>query len=255
MRRMLVLTVLLLACQSNAAPAPAPAPAPKPAASEGQEAPPERVHEAAPSADQAARERAVFAAYMPEHFAIVTWARDVVVNGQLSPLREPLWLLAEHDYPEVIAPLAAPLAELQRAALLTAKAKTIESAAAGIAAMARQCGDCHATLDRALVRGSEELDIPLQPDSFSDRMLRHGWALDRMWDGLVMASDSRWNAGANALADAPDHVKTKLPDAALAALEQIRTLGERARAVSKSEERAQIYGALLAHCGTCHREM
>ena len=86
------------------------------------------------------------------------------------------------------------------------------------------------------------------------RMKRHAWATERLWEGLIVPSSVAWNAGANALVDSP------FPDdvlgrgvAARTAATDFKILADQAPFKKTVEERAALYAELLVTCATCHR--
>jgi hypothetical protein len=196
-------------------------------------------------------------ALMTQHFLITRWARDSVIEGDVESLRKPMRALATYQYPADLPPSwTCSLTRLQEAARATAEAGTLDLAATGVAAMARVCGDCHLehSGQPSLMKLSKEA-TPAGPDTLSQRMNRHMWALERMWLGLTGPSDAAWNAGASALAHAP--VKLKKAGGELSAnfrdsLNEVRALGARAREAKTSQERADVYGRTLATCAYCH---
>jgi mono/diheme cytochrome c family protein len=196
-------------------------------------------------------------AFMAEHFAVATWARDSVINGNLDALRRPVRALAEYRYTTVAPGGWLPqIAKLQEAARLTADARTLDLAATGVATMARICGDCHREHGGGptFVGSHREAERP-SSDSLGNRMYRHMWAADRMWEGLTGPSDESWHDGAAALAQAPEkppRADPPLPPKFAAALQQVRELGQRAGEAETMEERANVYALFLATCAGCH---
>ncbi len=195
--------------------------------------------------------------FMAEHFAVATWARDAVINGNLDALRRPLRALASYPYASV-APggwLSA-IAKLQQAARLTADAKTLDLAATGVATMGRICGECHREHGQGPVFvGSSPRSGAATSDTFGARMARHMWAADRMWEGLTGPSDQSWRDGAKALAQAPEappRTDPPLPPRFSEALLQVRALGQRAGEAESLEDRANVYAVFLASCAGCH---
>lgn len=195
-------------------------------------------------------------AVMVNHFYIAGWARDTLVYGDLDALRDTLRSIVEYRLPQG-AP--AGLAELQEAARVTAQAENLSTAAVGVAAMARVCGDCHRKLAVVIEGKAHHIETvtPKQTDAISERMFRHGWAAQRLWEGLVAPSDSIWQAGAAALQHAPMRAPMmKAPAAPAFAREllHIRELGTRANAAWSMEERTDVYAELLATCANCHAD-
>jgi cytochrome c553 len=204
------------------------------------------------SSDHDAR-RAALGAYMPEHFQIVTWARDSVINGELELMREPLLALAAHEYDDVTSDAwLIGIGRLQRIATVAADARTLAQASDAVAAMANECGRCHREMAPEPVLDTLQA-LPEQPpgETLGDRMLRHGWALDRMWEGMVLPSERAWMLGANALAHAPERTPA-LPPQAQRDLEALKRLGADAADAPSWEARTEVYGKLLAACASCH---
>jgi cytochrome c553 len=139
---------------------------------------------------------------------------------------------------------------------LAARAPDVTSAAAAVARVAATCGSCHASMKRPLayepMTGPPQADTPL-----ATRMVRHRWAADRLWDGLVGPSNESWRAGAAVLRDAP-----LFTDALTRDVEQyeavtklawtVQEIGARAGSAQDQSERAMLYGNLLATCASCH---
>ena len=194
---------------------------------------------------------------MVEHFLIGAWARDSVVDGRLQALRVPLRELADYRY-EAVVPggWMQGVAKLQAAARLTSDAETLETAASGVAAMARVCGECHVEQAAKLSYTPPTLShyTPMS-DEVEGRMLRHFSAAQRMWEGLVLPSDTAWLAGATALSHAPvtaPKLHAPARPGFAQALTSLRELGARATRAATLDERTNLYGLLLATCAHCH---
>jgi hypothetical protein len=192
---------------------------------------------------------------MADHFLIVSWARDSVIAGVLEPMRGPLNALAAYRYEEIHQPgWAQELAELQAAAALTASAKTLDVAAAGVATMGRICGQCHTDKHGGPAAPALPAEVGhyYAKDFVPERMERHMIAAQLLWEGLTGPSDATWKAGADALVKAPDQLDEELPPAFETDLREIRTLGVHAGNASTLAERADVFGVLIATCADCH---
>jgi hypothetical protein len=191
---------------------------------------------------------------MGDHFLITSWARDAVIAGVLEPMRDPLTALADYRYDDVRAGGWVPwIAELQEAARLTSKAATLDAAAMGVATMGRVCGECH----RANHGGPTIPEVPdplerLRADTVDERMGRHMWAAELLWEGVTGPSDASWKAGAKTLIEAPDELDDKMPASFDADLRAVQALGHEAEAADTLAERANVYGLLIATCADCH---
>ena len=89
---------------------------------------------------------------------------------------------------------------------------------------------------------------------FSGHMIRHVWAADRMFEGLVGPSDELWVAGAGVFADEALHGDV-IPVSAERHARRLHELGREATTLDGVQERARQYGLMLAECGACHAEM
>ncbi len=196
--------------------------------------------------------------YMAAHFAIATTARDWVIDGNLTALREPLFEFSSQEYEEAeVGGWLEGIGRMQHAARLTAEAHTLDLAAMGVATMARACGECHQEQGRGphfLAPGPDAYEAS-GPGEFSGRMVQHMWAADRMWEGVTGPSEASWKAGATALAQTPlqpPRMDPPLPEGFVAALGELRQLGQQATEAETLSARADVYGLLLASCSACH---
>jgi cytochrome c553 len=148
------------------------------------------------------------------------------------------------------------LEELRIYAGLAARAPDVSSASSAVARVAAACGSCHKAMKRgpryAVVAGPPDGATPL-----ATRMIRHRWAADRLWDGLVGPSDASWSAGASALRDAPlftDELTHEVEqyEAVTKLAWTVHELGARANSAREQSVRAALYGELLGTCASCH---
>ena len=194
--------------------------------------------------------------HMWSHFRAAADMQAAVVRGDLPALKEPATWLAEHD--EVGLPTGAEpfVGELRRAALRAAEARRIEEAGAAIGRVAAACGSCHRELGVEL-RPTEHLEPPPgEADDVQMHMVRHAWAADRLWEGLVMPSGEAWAAGAKVFGEEPlDALDMSFEDprGVHEAAKQTHALGERAGLETEPSLRARTYGELIASCAACHQ--
>jgi len=194
---------------------------------------------------------------MAAHFERARALRDGVIAGEIEDLRAPAtWLASQIDEATFPEPWRAHVRQIHASARAIVEAATIDAAAGEVATMARTCGACH----RALA-GGPTLTIPPPPEHVpgtNSHMMRHQWAAERMWEGLVVPSDEAWERGAAALAESPLASEAltenvELPEEALAMRERVHALGSRGKEVREPAERARIYGEFIAACATCHK--
>ena len=81
------------------------------------------------------------------------------------------------------------------------------------------------------------------------------WAVERLWDGLMIPSDERWAHGAEALREPPLDADDLITLAGANGEEwgrKIHELGHVARGLSDPARRSEIYSQILAACVHCH---
>lgn len=147
--------------------------------------------------------------------------------------------------------------QLRGFARLAATAPDGAAAARAVAGVGTSCGACHRAMKRGpryrVITGPPESDNPV-----ATRMMRHRWAADRLWDGLVGPSDESWRGGAAALQDAPlftdaltQDVEEYEPVTRLAW--EVHDVGIRANTAREQSVRGDLYRELLATCAACHQ--
>lgn len=190
---------------------------------------------------------------MFDHFARAGEIQTALIAGDLSAARRPAEWLAEYErFEGVPASSADWVAVIRGAAREVADATSIDEAADAAGRLATGCAGCHRELDEG-----PRFRTPYDPPEANTRithMMRHLWAMDRMWEGLISGSTVTWAAGADAIADArperdfPGGAET----AALAA--RVHELAGTARAATESE-RPAAYSALIRTCADCHTKL
>ena len=145
--------------------------------------------------------------------------------------------------------------DMKAAAARSTGASDLKEAGRDVGLVARTCGDCHTSFGRPGI-------LVEPPGAMSSgahaSMRRHQWAMDRLWDALVVPSDDAWNAGALALAEAPlvpeQLTPSKSPAPRVEELAQtVHDLGLKAASADRGDARAEVYGELLATCAECHK--
>jgi cytochrome c553 len=205
--------------------------------------------EVAPVADEEEVEE-----HMGVHFERATEARDALVFADLEAMREPFTWLSLHQPPPRLPGVGLPHFDAMRAAAAEGvEAQDIEAAAKAAAELAKACGGCHAAVEGGPTFDSSTLP-PLE-EGVKSHMARHRWAADRMWEGLVVPSDSAWERAIVMLGEGGvgEH---EMPEAmrrsprALELRKQVHALaGEDAPTAG---HRAELYATLLVACAECH---
>ena len=179
-----------------------------------------------------------------------------VVQGDLEKARKAAaWILEQEE--QAVFPAGG---AIHREAVLSsagriAGATSLEAVAQQTGQLAGACGQCHQAMDAGprFVVGSES------PGGGSQEaiMVRHLWAADRMWEGLVGPSDDAWTAGAEAMAETQPSLAEALRasvsgQGAGVFLEELGLLAREAKDAKGIDARADVYGRLLATCDRCH---
>jgi len=196
--------------------------------------------------------------HMQAHFDAIVAVRDALIAGSLDEARAKARWIVENEAEPGIASWGQYVAEIRERAAEVVNASGIEAAAAASAELARACGHCHA--GHAV---PPELGAAEPPPAASGRvphMLRHQWAAERMWEGLIGPSEARWKTGAAELAEAPLGSTEILAEQSAAPritelADQVHSLGEQARQIPATAwgTRSAMYGRFLSTCAACHQ--
>lgn len=179
-----------------------------------------------------------------------------LVQGDLDQIRSAAaWILQQGS------PVGAPASAAKEVEAMEKEARDLSTsgnlgAAAGSAGrLAASCGGCHVATGGGprFVVGTEA------PGGSSQEahMIRHLWAADRMWEGLVGPSDEAWKAGAEALSETDpgmmDAIRAEIPPDALEGfLAGVGEAGRRALEAKARSERAEAYSGVVQSCTQCH---
>lgn len=210
---------------------------------------------AAPEPAAAPAEDPALAEQMHERFAWVSAIQEVTIQGDVAEARSLAQEFAARlPSPTEPAPAAwRPHVDALRGELEgLGHADDLRDAGASVSRLALLCGRCHADVGARLEL--PEMPQPAQGGSFQDAMHGHQWAVDRMWEGLIVPSDERWIRGTTMFVAIPGcKSTTEAGDAEGQALcNHAQSLARRGMVTESREGRAAIYGRLLATCAGCH---
>jgi cytochrome c553 len=140
--------------------------------------------------------------------------------------------------------------DLQLAVGALRNARTLDEAIYAETRIAAACAHCHVKVQK-LPAFRPPTGAPPDRPTIDAQMARHVWACDRMWEGMVAASDSHWRAGAYVLATSP---LTSTSDVAPALARRLQVLGRAAldKPPSTLEGRSIAFAQMLATCTACH---
>jgi cytochrome c553 len=190
--------------------------------------------------------------HMHQNFDLLRAIERLLIRGKLEEARGLADAIAMVPDEPAHGPWAAQAVVVRDRAAVLARAASIPEACAREASVAEACATCHQDLG---VSPEFRDHPPAPPDkpTLAARMLRHRWAADRLWEGLVGAADEPWQAGLDIIAASPLDA-SQLGAERLALARQLQRQADQARR-SKSarpSERAVAYGELLATCAACH---
>lgn len=186
---------------------------------------------------------------MFDHFHAAGQIQTALIVGDLEGVRQPAAWLANSEQFDDLDGSEDGVQRVRAAASRIEDATSIRQAARAAGQLAGACAGCHEAANDG--PRFHEADTPDEGGTAIDHMMRHLWAMDRMWEGLISGSTETWIAGASAIAD--EH-----PEGALSNPAAIGELGDRlhrqasdARTAPVSR-RPALYGELLETCAACH---
>jgi cytochrome c553 len=190
--------------------------------------------------------------HMHESFDLLRAIERLLIRGQLDDAKRFAAAIAEApDEPGLGAWTRHAMIVRERAAEL-ARATTVDEACRREAMLAGACASCH---DAAGASPEFRAHPPAPPDvsTIDARMVRHRWAADRLWEGIVGGADEPWRAGLEILAATPLDWKTIAPDRARFGRDLQRAADQALRRKAATPaDRAVAYGDILTTCAGCH---
>lgn len=190
---------------------------------------------------------------MRGHYADVGIVQRALVQGELGRAREAAArVTAMREVPGTGSAGDAWVPRIRELAGEIESAATYSHATAAAGRLAATCGSCHLEMERG-PQFRTEARLP-EDTGFSGHMIRHVWAADRMFEGLIAPSDELWAAGAGVFADEALHGQA-IPPAAERHASKLHQLGLGALQLDAPRDRARQYGLMLAECSACHAEM
>ncbi|HEU4611075.1 MAG TPA: hypothetical protein VFS15_03315 [Kofleriaceae bacterium] len=183
--------------------------------------------------------------HMRQRFSDLRTIERMLVAGKLDDARALAYMLVR---PIASAPKSR---ELDLATGALGNARTLAQAIHAEVRIATACAHCHVATQNVPVFPIPPQAPPDHPD-IAAQMARHQWAADRLWEGVVGASDEHWQAGLYVIATSPlraigDHkdLAVRLQQIARQALDQ---------PASTLDARADTYARLLLTCAGCHAQ-
>lgn len=188
--------------------------------------------------------------HMHQNFDLVRAIERLLIRGELEPARRfAAAISSAPDEPEH-GPWATYTVAVRERADAVARSTTVHDAIRKTTALAAACGNCHGDLGVS-PRFATLPKVPADRPGIEARMLRHRWAADRLWEGVIGNSDVAWKKGLDVLAAAP---LDEPADRAKLARELQRLAAEARRpSAGPMVDRPTKYGEILIVCATCHQ--
>jgi cytochrome c553 len=191
-------------------------------------------------------------AVMEVHYHSAIAGHDALIRGDLKTLRRRITELTLQPLPPAAPASWEPFdTQLREAARNMETVTNLNDAALAMASVAKSCGSCHAAA------GAGQIYFwPAPPNGdkkIQTAMLTHQWASERLWEGITGPFDKAWIRGAKSLAEGK--IFGEGAKATLHAREtDLQNLSQQAERITGLDEKALIYGQLLATCAGCHLE-
>jgi hypothetical protein len=207
-------------------------------------------------AQETSRYNPLRAAYMRAHFNQAMAMHDAIARGDLDKAKVEATILSQRS-PTVPMPVGAEAFQgtLTQVARQAANAETLDAAAQAAATVLGICGQCHQAMRvRAAVPGSQDIKV----GGLVGHMLLHQHGSDALVEGLVAPSETQWVEGVRTFAspklessEVAGRYRSRMRDGETA----IALLAGQAAQAHRTRDRAEVYGRILATCGTCHRSV
>lgn len=210
----------------------------------------------APAAEEPSRPPGALRGRMQGHFEEIRVIERLLLDGDLADARERATAIAFDRADTELPTYASYFARMRAAADALARATSVEDGFRQETRLAAECATCH------LAAGAEPWFVPSEPPradaTAAERMARHQWAVDRLWEGVVGPSHEAWTAGLDVLAASPLPARA-LGDAARereveGLSRQLVQRARTARAIEEPTRRARAYAELLVVCARCHAD-
>jgi cytochrome c553 len=188
---------------------------------------------------------------MHQRYGGVRRIEQAIVASDLASVRSAAHSIAALDEPDALPRWESYFDAVRDAARELEAADDTVAAGRRAAELGRQCAHCHQAIGAHIAFRTEPK--PDAGEKLRDTMAAHQWAVARMWEGLLAPSDERWAKGAELLAKAPLAITAESSSLGIADdVARIHALAARARKPATLDERADLFGQLLATCARCH---
>ncbi len=192
--------------------------------------------------------------HMARHFDDLHTIEQDVVAGDLDDAKALGFGVAQPAIDPGMAPWERESKQVTDAAMALANAPSLDEACRRAARVAVACANCHLHAGK-LPTLAPPPPLPRDQPGVDARMARHQWAVDRLWEGMVMPSDAQWRRGLEVLAETPLPFSAVTQHDAQALADRLQALAREQLATSGDallDTRAAAYGEMLVTCTGCH---
>lgn len=191
---------------------------------------------------------------MARHYLLTTNIRAAVLRGDVDAAQELGEQLSHLDpgaLPDSWQPALEALAQNGRD---LAVASNLEDSAKAMGQLAIACADCHEATGGGPTLSGDAAPPPAWTED--SHMPLHLWGSEWIWLGILANDDTAVRRGAEVLAGGPLLVPSPTHDPALKADEvEVHRIAREMALAPDLGTRRQLYGDLIARCGSCHRTL
>jgi cytochrome c556 len=204
---------------------------------------------AAPAAVPTKQSTPTTRSYMRGHFLDTARMREAIVMGKLAELQAAAAAVASDPWTPKLREDYRPYVNTMRAAARSAQtAESVVSGATALGKLGDACASCHLKFGGP---GSPIAPLPMAEDA-DPGMVAHALATERLWEGLILPSDTSWLGGARVLREAPK-LDSDVSEVAAAA-RHLSDLAQTATSATAAE-RSKVFGNILLTCNACHERL
>jgi cytochrome c556 len=186
---------------------------------------------------------------MLTHYADTVGMRRALVTGKSDDYKAAAAAVANDGWTPRLRGDYQPYVEAVRSAARSGvTTSSVVSAAAVLGKLGEACASCHVKFGGP---GS-----PVAPEQLTESadpsMVAHAVATDRLWEGLILPSDTSWSSGMEVLLDAPK-LDSDVADVSAAA-RHLRDLARQGKSADVAQ-RGQIFASVITTCAGCHERL
>jgi mono/diheme cytochrome c family protein len=190
--------------------------------------------------------------HMQRHFDDLKTVERMLIDGHFEDAKTLAFMLTKPSGDSGLKPWDEQSRDVVAEARALTAARDIPDALRRLTRVSAACASCHLSAQSAPVFRTPSRPPQDQPTTAA-RMARHAWAVDRLWEGMVAASDHHWRAGLDVLRATP---VPSSPRPELGERMQVLARGAFVKtATTTLEDRAASYAEMLGVCAGCHASL